>query len=355
MKVAIVTDTHFGIRGDSQTMLAHQVKFFKDVFFPTCQKYGITHVIHPGDLVDRRKYINFNTHMVMRRCFLDELKRRNMTMDLLAGNHDVYYKSTNRLNALDELLRPYNNITVFSNPTDVARGYHKLCYIPWINSENEEDTRRVIEESKAQILFGHLELKGFEMFRGQKSEHGTIELPIFDKFDLVFSGHFHQKSTQGNVTYLGAPYQMTWSDWDCPRGMHILDLETREVEFIENPNQLFAKVFYNDEGAKYRELVDFEGIDFKGCYIKIIVEKKTNPLYFDHFVDAIEKMGPADVRVVEALTQADNSDIINQAEDTQTILLKSIDQMDMEPDIAAAVKKLLTGLYIEAINIEVDA
>lgn len=355
MKVAIVTDTHFGIRGDSQTMLAHQEKFFKEVFFPTCQEHKIKHVIHPGDLVDRRKYINFNTHQVMRKCFLDELVKRDMTMDLLAGNHDVYYKSTNRLNALDELLRPYPNITVFADPTDVCREDFTLCYVPWINNENEADTNRVIEQSRAQILFGHLELAGFEMFRGQLSEHGNLELPLLDKFDMVLSGHFHQMSTKGNVTYLGAPYQMTWSDWDCPRGFHILDLETRELEFIPNPNQLFAKIFYNDEGMKYRELMDFEGIDFHGCYIKIIVENKTNPLYFDHFVEAIEKMEPADVRVVEALTQADSSDIINQAEDTQTILMKSIDQMEMDPDKATKVKTLLSELYTEAINIEVDA
>ena len=66
MKIAIITDTHFGAKGDSQIFLEHTFKFFEDVFFPTIKERGITNVLHLGDLMDRRKYVNFHTLHQMR-------------------------------------------------------------------------------------------------------------------------------------------------------------------------------------------------------------------------------------------------------------------------------------------------
>lgn len=334
-------------------MLDHQVLFFKEIFFPELEKRKINYIIHPGDLVDRRKYVNFHTLKVMRESFLEPIQRAGYSMDLLTGNHDVYYKSTNELNALKELLEPYSNIRVWSEPGEINIGNLGIAYIPWINAENEDATHKLIKKTKAQICIGHLELRGFEMFRGQLSEHG-MEGSVLDKFDMVFSGHFHQKSSRENITYLGAPYQMTWSDWDCPRGFHIFDTETRELEFIANPNELFVKLQYNDSNTTYERLMSLAEQDFGGSYIKIIVESKTNPFYFDKFLTKVEKSGPADVRIVEPLEQSDNSEIVSQAVDTQTILMNTIDRLDMDID-KKKLKTLMQELYTEALNIEVDA
>ena len=59
MKYALITDTHFGVRNDSQILLEYQKKFYDEIFFPYLDKNDIKHIVHLGDLVDRRKSINF--------------------------------------------------------------------------------------------------------------------------------------------------------------------------------------------------------------------------------------------------------------------------------------------------------
>ena len=50
-----------------------------------------------------------------------------------------------------------------------------------------------LSKSPAQIAMGHLEVSGFQMYRGQYSENGW-DKELFRRFDTVFSGHFHHKS-----------------------------------------------------------------------------------------------------------------------------------------------------------------
>lgn len=348
---ALITDTHWGVRGDSTIMLDYQKKFLKEEFFPKLKEKGITRIIHLGDLMDRRKYVNYHTLNRLRTDFLDVIRDNGMHMTIIAGNHDTYYKSTNDLNALSELLGAYSNWTdVIHEPCDDGWA----VFMPWINPENSERALEMIAKSKAPYLFGHLELHGFEMFRGQVSEHGMESKP-FKNYRRVFTGHFHQKSTQDNIHYLGAPWEMTWSDYACPRGFHIFTPETDELEFYENPNHLFCKVFYDDTDESTEEVVkSIEGFDFSGAYVKIIVENKTNPYAFDLFFDKIQSTGPSDIRIVEPLNQADNSEIVDQAEDTQTILMRTIEEIDY-PVSKKKLKRLMSGLYTDALNVEVDA
>ena len=355
MKLALITDTHFGIRGDSAVMLDHQKTFFENIFFPTILEEDITHIVHLGDLVDRRKYINFNTLSRMKTDFLDKLVENNITMDIILGNHDVFYKSTNSLNALTELLGSYKDyINVIDSPTETDYG---IC-IPWINTENEKDIKKSIKKTKQQILFGHLELKGFEMFRGQICDHGQ-NIKIFDKFDMVFSGHFHHKSHKENIYYLGAPYQMTWSDHGCDRGFYIFETDNRELQFIPNPYSMFTRITYNDAGAtdatESLEYLDSEQHKITNAYIKIVVQTKDNPYWFDQFVTKIESFKPIDIRIIESIEfNEDNSDFVDETQDTRTILLNTIDKLDITTD-KTKLKKLMSSLYTEALNIEVDA
>jgi metallophosphoesterase superfamily enzyme len=142
MKVALISDTHWGIRNDSIIQHNHMKRFLDDVFFPTLVSNGINHVIHLGDIVDRRKYINFLTAKRMRDDFLSPLENMRITLDIIAGNHDVYYKNTNEVNALKELIDGrYYNINIYTAATTVTQeDGTPILSVPWINDENRART-----------------------------------------------------------------------------------------------------------------------------------------------------------------------------------------------------------------------
>jgi DNA repair exonuclease SbcCD nuclease subunit len=73
MKIAILGDCHFGMRGDSLEFHNYYKKFYEEVFFPYLIENNIDTVFQMGDLFDRRKFINFNTLYLARQYFFDKL------------------------------------------------------------------------------------------------------------------------------------------------------------------------------------------------------------------------------------------------------------------------------------------
>jgi DNA repair exonuclease SbcCD nuclease subunit len=326
-------------------------KFIDDVFFPTLRSHGIVDIYHLGDLVDRRKYINFNTARRLREDFLDPLQGEGFSMHIIAGNHDTYYKNTNEVNALDEMLfAKYDNIQIYTNLADTYfPDGSPVLLLPWICDENREKSIQAINKTIAQVAFGHLELAGFDLFRGHKNEHGD-DPNLFSRFDLVCSGHYHTRSNSSNIFYLGTPAQYTWSDYSDDKGFHILDTNTRALSFIENPHTSFKKFFYDDLNKQMDEVLLFDVNDFKDCYVKVVVKNKTNPYWFDLVIDRLEKSGAADLQVVEDHFNLDleaDSDIVNEAEDTMSIVRKFIGSMNINTD-KKRVENIIQNLYIEA-------
>ena len=353
-KVALICDTHFGMRGDLTSLHPYLDKFYNDVFFPTLDRLDIDHIIHLGDLVDRRKFINFITANHLDSTFIRPLLKRGITMDVMVGNHDCPFKNSNKFNAIETLYDNVKGINIYTSPKEVDVKGFPILYIPWVCSENVAATMEAIQGARAQIALGHLELTGFEMYRGSVCEKGMDAAPL-NKFDLVCSGHFHHKSTIGNINYLGAPYEMIWSDFNDPRGFHILDLDTRQLEFVQNPYSLFHKVFYDDVTVSMEDLLGQDFSNYNGTYVKVIVKQKSNHSLFDTFIDRLEKSNPIDVQVVEDhlnLDLEDDQEIVDEAEDTLTILNKFVDTLNIKSD-KAVVKQVIQELYNEASNMEV--
>lgn len=354
MKIALIADTHWGIRNDSIIIADALKRFLDNVFFPRLTSMAIDHVIHLGDLVDRRKYINFNTARRLRSDFLDPLKAMGITLDIIAGNHDTYFKNTNSVNALHELLEgKYDNINIYTDPTDITLpDGSNILLLPWICDENRELAIDKIKNSKSQVAFGHLELAGFDLYRGHKNDHGD-DPNIFSRFDIVCSGHYHTRSDNGSIFYLGCPVQFNWNDFNDTKGFHIFDTESRDLSFIPNPDNLFDKFFYDDLGKSLDDVIVFDPDTYRNKYIKLIVKNKTNPYWFDIVVEKLEKAGLADLQVVEDhlnLDLTEDSDIVDQAEDTITILHKYVDSMSMQAD-KKRVETIIKDLYTEALNI----
>jgi DNA repair exonuclease SbcCD nuclease subunit len=279
-KVAIITDQHFGARNDSTHFLDYYQKFYNDIFFPTLDANGINTVLILGDTFDRRKYVNFYSLKRTKEMFFDELVKRNIQVHMLAGNHDTYFKNTNDVNSVDLLLREYNNINVIDVPCMIDVSDTKICMVPWICPENYELSLQTIKETEATLCMGHFEIAGFAMHRGMPSLEG-LNRDIFRRFDCVFSGHYHHRSHSDNITYLGNPYELTWQDYNDPRGFHLFDLGTRQLEFIVNPNVMFHRIIYDDKEESITEITNKDLSKFTNTYVKVVVLNKTNPYLFD--------------------------------------------------------------------------
>ena len=353
MKIAIITDTHFGARNDSQVFSNYFAKFYENIFFPTLEKRGIRTVIHMGDVVDRRKFINYKTLSQMRHHFFDACYGRYINLHVIIGNHDTFFKNTNSLNSMD-CLRVHDNhqVHIYEEPTEVDFNGLKCFMMPWICDENREQSLKAIQDTEAQILFGHLEVKGFEMHIGSFSREG-VDANLFQKFDMAMSGHFHHKSDNGNIYYLGNPYQITWSDYKDPRGFHIFDTETRELEFILNPLEMFYKIYYDDDKMTLESIQNEDYSKYKDCYVKVVVIKKNNPFWFDTLIDNLYKEDVGDISVVENFDEdflMGDENLIDEAEDTMTILSKYVNSLNI--DNKKELDSLMQSLYTESLSVE---
>lgn len=357
MKIALITDQHFGARNDSLQFHDYFEKFYSEFFFPYLEKEGITTIIELGDIFDRRKYINYDSLGRCRDYFFQPIADMDIKLHCIVGNHDIYFKNTNRVNSPNLVLGDYD-FTVYDSPQTITIDGTEIVIMPWINNDNYEQAMEVIATSNAKVLMGHLELQGFEMYRGAVNDHG-IDHKLFNKFDTVMSGHFHHKSSKDNIHYLGAPYEMTWSDYNDARGFHIFDTDTLDLTFVQNPYRMFHKLFYDDSTDKdWLRMEDGTPISESNIdcitnkQIKVIVKNK-NPYTFDVWMDRINAAMPAHIQVVEDnfnLDIEDADDIINEAEDTVTIINKYISNLDLED--VKPIEKLFHELYHEALSIE---
>ena len=352
--MCILGDCHFGARGDSLDFHKYFEKFYNEVLFPYLKANDIEVIFQMGDLFDRRKFINFNTLHLCREYFFDRCEILGIKVHTLLGNHDVAFKNTLEVNSTGLLLNEYNCVEYYDDFDTVEFDGVNIDVVPWICDDNEKEIFQKMKESKSQICFGHFEIAGFEMDRGNVCDHG-LDKKLLSKYDMVLSGHFHHKSTNGNITYVGTPYEMTWSDYSDPKGFHIFDTNTREMEFVRNPFTMFNKITYDDSDTDFEHWKNYDYNEKRNTYVKIVVLNKQNPFLFDHVIDNLYKAGVSDLSIVEDfndLIVENDEEIINQAEDTMTILSKYIDnlEIDVRPE---KLKTLIRELYVEALNTEV--
>ena len=355
MKIAILNDTHAGIRNSSEIFMDYQERFYRDVFFPYLEEHNIKKILHLGDYYENRTSINFKALNHNRRIFLDVLRDRNIHMDIIPGNHDVYYKNTNKLNSLKELLGHYmNEVRIIEDPEVVDYDGTNVLLLPWINDENEDKTRYIINTCKADICGAHLELTGFEMQRGIECTEGQ-DPSWFRKFDMVLSGHFHTKSQRDNIHYLGSQMEFFWSDCDDRKYFHILDTKTRELTAVENPISIFAKIYYDDTGDNLKRLALMNMANFDDKFVKIIVVNKSKPKEFEKFLDRVNMRKLHGLQIAEnfqdfAGAQVDDSNL--NVDSTDQLLYDYIDAVDTSLD-KERIKSNVRTLMIEAENLEI--
>jgi DNA repair exonuclease SbcCD nuclease subunit len=344
MRVAIITDTHYGARKGSKHLHDHFELFYKNVFFPALEEHGVEAVIHMGDAFDSRKSIDYQSLEWSKRVVFDPLKKYDVHM--IVGNHDTYYKNTNEVNSPELLLQTYPNIKTYSKPTEVNVGGLDILFLPWINQGNEELSLNTIKKTTCRCAMGHLELQGFRVNRQIIMEHG-LESKLFEKFERVYSGHYHTRSNDGKVFYLGNPYEMYWTDVNDTRGFHIFDTETLTHTPINNPYKLFYNIYYEDTNYKL-----FNATEYESKIVKVIVRKKSNPKDFEKFIDKLHSAGVQELKIVENFDIHENEEFeIDEEENTISILNRYIDESEFEFD-KNIIKGIFQDLYRQACEVE---
>ena len=353
MKIAVITDQHFGARNDSVHFLDFYEKFYRETFFPKIKEEQIKFILILGDTFDRRKYVNFYSLKRTKEMFFDPLQKMGCEVFMLAGNHDTYFKNTNDVNSVDLLLAEYGNIHVITEPETIYVGPKSIAMIPWICADNYEQTLQFIKDTDSKICMGHFEIAGFAMHRGMPSQDG-LDRSIFNKFDYTFSGHYHHKSSADGIYYLGNPYELTWQDYNDTRGFHLMDFWKDEIQFIPNTNRMFHKILYDDKVDTIKEIDGKDLTQYKNTYVKVVVVNKTNPYLFDKFMNNLYNVNPIDISIAEDFTELsfDDDELVNEAEDTITILNKYVDGISEDNIDNTKLKNILKELYVEALNTE---
>jgi DNA repair exonuclease SbcCD nuclease subunit len=342
MLVAIITDTHYCARKSSKLFQDYFELFYKNVFFPTLEQYGITTVIHMGDAFDSRKSIDFAGLDWTRRVVLEPLSQYDV--HLITGNHDCYFKNSNKVNSPELLLKEYQNIKTYSEPTEIKVDNLNVLLLPWINSENSEKSLKMIQKTKCKIAMGHLELNGFSPYRGHIMDSG-MDANTFNNFKKVFSGHYHTRSDNGTVYYLGNPYEIYWNDVNDTRGFTIFDTETLEHTPIDNPYRMFYSIYYEDTPYQTFDIREYEN-----KIVRVIVRKKTNQKQFEKFVDKLYTANVAELKIVENFQVQESEEFeAFESEDTFSILQRYVNESECELN-KTTITNILEEVYKEALE-----
>ena len=346
MKLAIITDQHFGARKGADYIHNYFKKFYDNVFFPYLEKNKIDTIVNMGDTFDNRRNIDIQSLEWVKINYFDRLQQMGITVHTVIGNHDIYYKDTNDVNSVDLLLREYNNIIVYKEPTTINLGGLDILLLPWITEENKMRTLEAMDTTKADVVMGHLELNGFVATRGHMMEHG-MDTSVFDKFYKVYSGHYHTRSDNGKIYYLGNPYEMFWNDVNDTRGFHIFDTKTIEHTPVNNPYRLFYNLYYEDTNYKL-----FDTREFKDKIVKVVVKKKTDQKQFEKFIDKLYNSGIQDLKIIENFVLTESADFeVEETENTIGILNRYIDESEFEGD-KTLIKGILQQIYSEACEVD---
>jgi DNA repair exonuclease SbcCD nuclease subunit len=286
-KVAILGDLHFGARSDS-TLILEFLDRFLDEFFVAIKRMGIRTIIQLGDLFDRRKYIDFYTLESFRTSFEARLEKYGIHAFVIVGNHDAYFRNSLKINSPNLVCRS-KNIHVIDKPTSIEINKQLIDLIPWICEDNQELLEKMLMRPSSRYAFGHFEFEGFMMYPGVPCTHG-IKIDRFISYKKVYSGHFHTRGSRENVTYLGTPIDLTWSDCGDPKYFMTLDLETGQEEWYENTTAI----------VHHRvTLANFDSLKGKleKCRIKVDLPKYFNDQQVAEFLELVSEQKPSLVEV----------------------------------------------------------
>ncbi len=351
-KFVILGDVHIGVRNSNVQVMEHQLQYYETQLFPYLEENNIDIIVQLGDLFDHRKFQNHFVIHEWKKRFFDYLLKKDITLITLLGNHDIFYKNTLDVNSTSLLLGEYSNIAIVDKPQDITIYGTNFSIIPWICESNREQIEKFVEETESIFCFGHFEFAGFEINKGFLATNGD-DPSLYEKFDIVFSGHYHTQGVDKNIFYVGTPCEYTWIDYNDPKGFHVFDVVNQDVEFIQNNKPLFVKYFYDDQGEDDSYIDTFDISLAKNSYVKVVVSHKENIYQLDKLVNKLLQQEPIDLKVIDEIDNFDDIEIDEndvEFKDTFDLIKVFIDQLDTDLD-RTRIETMMKQLYVESLEI----
>jgi DNA repair exonuclease SbcCD nuclease subunit len=226
-RAAVFTDIHFGLKSNSVT---HNEDCLAFVEWATAlaKEKGCESCFMLGDWHNNRAAINILTLNYSIRA-LEHLNNNFKQVFFIAGNHDLYYKDKRDVQSV-EWAKHLPNVHLVNDWFTEG----DVTFAPWLVG----DDRKKLAKKKGKYCFGHFELPGYLMnAMVQMPDVGEANREDLKGFEHVFTGHFHKRQTQGNVTYIGNAFPHNYADdGDEDRGLMILEWG-KEPEYHAWPDQ----------------------------------------------------------------------------------------------------------------------
>ncbi len=268
-RIWFITDTHLGVKNNSNEWIEAMREYFFDWFFPLVRenyKEGDL-LFHLGDFFDSRQSLNLKVLNLgieiaeeMSSIFKDGVY-------IIVGNHDIWGKTTNEVNSLKSI-KWIPGINVYEDPITLVTPERRILMMPWRKDE-QEDVAFLEAAEPHDILCCHLGISGFRVNKYVSSDHGS-EVSKFGKFKRVYSGHIHYSQKSNNINMLGSPYELTRSDMDNPKGITLLNLSDLSEEIFPNDFSPKYKRFYFSDLLE-KSLDELEPL-FKNNYVDILID-----------------------------------------------------------------------------------
>ena len=286
MKIGLISDLHFGVKKGDDAFFDSQIRFLENVYFPRLKASGAKMLFVLGDVFDVRKSIS--TKILSRASELLPRWFKDFETHIIVGNHDMFYSTTTQTNSVSFLALTSANIFVHERIAKVD----KFVLVPWLDETNMKTLKEeILVEDNPEVPYalGHFEIPGFGVPELPGTEDNQIKVePLLARFKKVFSGHIHSPGVktigEREFRYLGAPYQLTRGDKGGQRGAYIFDVETEELEFVENEiSAKFVDVVFPevpDDAFVAGNIVDVQ-----------IKSSDANDPDVDSFLEKISKMG----------------------------------------------------------------
>lgn len=229
----LTSDWHFGCHSNQKKWLHITHGYFKNFFIPWLRKN-----IQPGDVVLMLGDVYENRQSIDQEVddtafkVIEEISTI-CPIWILIGNHDIYKKSTNKINALSNKFKYVKNVKIFEDPEKYKIDSRVCLFMPW-RKDKEHEKRTLEEYGKGDYLFCHTDFQGAKYNKYVVIEDGLDITSTYYK--RVYSGHIHLRQTQfnGKLTFVGCPYQITRNDRGNVKGHWILNIKSGETEFVEN-------------------------------------------------------------------------------------------------------------------------